>query len=230
MSETNNISKYNRIQKDILIIAKTFIVKHIIVLNNRAQIRGQTARSTYYYEYGLKKDYPPYDTCYNVNFKAFTQWISLEYKPFYDKNEKEKKCRLYYKDFPGVLNLLNKIKNLFDNNRDIYNLSIDNKILDVSSKYVKLVEIMFFKGNTNRFLSMRPNILIDYDNTIYPAVSIECEEGILCNITYDEFLVLKLALDEYMKNFNLLSNQLLNTAYLHCIGYPNDAEEITEFE
>lgn len=224
----NNISKYERIQKEILIIARTFILKHVVLLNSKMLKEDENKKISHYFEYGTKAEYFPYPIVRNVNLRDRVQWLVLEYKPL-DKNEKGIRCRLFYKDFPGILELLNKIKTLFENTNDLYKISEDNKIIDINDKYLKHLEILFFKGNMNRFISLRPNVLVDRLN-VYPSVLIESDEGIIGNITYDEFLTLKLALEEYIRNFHTLSNQLVNTLYLHCIGYPTDAEEVHELK
>lgn len=219
MSE-HNISKYNRIQKEILVINKIFTLKHVLVLNELRLFGAEQTkeRVKHYLEFDMKADYPPFNLVKNVHFGTSLHWISIENKASRDKKII---CRLFYKDFPGILNILNNTVKIFENTENLYRLSINNKIIDINEKYDKLIEILFFKGSSNRFLSFRPYTLVDY-NTIYPSVLIECDYGVLGNITYDEFLVFKLALEEHIKNFNSFSMQLLNLAYLHNIGHPDD--------
>lgn len=227
---SNNITKYNRISKDVTVINDSLLMRHTIVLNSKIIRVNDSKRVRHYYEYGLKSDYPPYSIANNVVFKVLTQYISLECKIFDNGTKKDIKCRIYYKDFPGILDLINRVKKTFDTTNDLFMISMDNKIIDINEKYRKHIEIMFFKGSmANRFLSIKPNVLVDR-NTVYPSVILECNDGILGNITFDEFLTLKLALEEYIRNFHTLSNQLLNTAYLHAIGYPSDAEDIHELK
>lgn len=219
MSE-HNISKYNRIQKEILIINKTFMLKHILMLNELGLFGAEQTkeRIKHYLEFDMKADYPPFNLVKNVNFRISCHWISIENRASRDKKII---CRLFYKDFPGILNILNNIVKIFEETKDLYKLTINNKIIDINEKYNKLIEILFFKGGGKRFLSFKPYVLVDY-NTIYPSILIECDNGVLGNITYDEFLVFKLALEEHIKNFNSFSIQLLNLAYLHNIGHPDD--------
>lgn len=221
-----NISQYDKITKDVISIGPSsekivLIVKHIIQLNKNST---HNTKIGHFYEYNTKVNYNSLNKIKNLTFTKTLDCLVLESRMNKNLNSEYNeyvKCRIYYKDFVDIMSSLNIVEKWFSTIKDLYTIDGNDRIIDLKSSYKDLIQISFFKGSNGRYLSFQPTILYDYTIT-YPSVEIKCDQGILCNISYDEFLTLKLCLEEYMKNFNLFSMIMLQSAYLHCIGSPND--------
>lgn len=187
---------------------------------------GLFERTAFYYEYSTPNmQSPNKEYKLNLFFRKINDYLVLESKINLDQTSKYGgfiKCKLYYKDFVDILKSLNEVETWFIDLRNIYMFDENGLMIDVKEEKTNLVSITFFKGTQNGlFLSFNPSILFDSD-VVYPAVEIRCLQGVICKITLDEFLTLKLCLTEYINNFNQLSNDLLHLCYLHNIGYPEN--------
>lgn len=223
-----NISQLNKISKEILSIGPSdkpiLTVKHNMSLNKTNTINK--TKISHVFEYYQKSEYKPETDVINTIFRKNNDYIYLESRVNTDINSpygEFMKCRIYYKDFVSVLNKLNEVVEWFKLSDLFTRDPVSNQIVDV--KYKDLIGLIYFRGGNGRFLSFSPSIV--YDNQlVYPGVQLKTNKGNLANITYDEFLTLKLCLDEYMTHFNLFSMELLNLTYLHSIGTPNDSNPI----
>ena len=229
-----NISNYNRISKDILSIGSLekplLIIKHVMALNRKNLTSNE--KIPHFFEYTSKSDYVPYSKVRNVSFSKTLEFIMIESKINLNMNSQYNndyvKCRIFYKDFVEMKKALDDVEKWYEDIKDLYTVrEYNNTIVDLKSTYKELIKVVFFKGITNRFISFQPCIVYDNSAT-YPGVEIKCDQGVIASISLDEFLTVKMALTEYMNNFNLFSVNMLQLIYLHCIGSPKDSNIINK--
>lgn len=222
-----NITETNKYIREVLHLPSqehpVLVLRHFVSLNKSARFSNE--KIPWYFEYKQKADYIPYNQTINVIFKKPIEYLLLESrtnKNISSQYDEYVKCKLFYKDFVDLKNALITVEKWFDI-QDLYMLDEDDKIIDLKSSYNELLALVFFKGSNNgRFISFQPCVIFDKQIT-YPGIEIKCEQGIIASISFDEFLTLKLTLDEYINNFNLFSMNLMQMAYLHSIGLPSDA-------
>lgn len=228
-----NISDYNKISKDILTIGTIdkplLTVRHVIGINKKKLTNNE--KTPHYFEYMSKADYVPYSKVRNVIFTKTLEYIQIESKINQNINSQYNefvKTKLFYKDFVETKKVLNEVEKWYEDIKDLYTVrEYNNTIVNIKSTYKELIKVVFFKGVSNRFISFQPSIV--YDNSVtYPGVEIKCDQGVIANISLDEYLTLKLALFEYINNFNMFSVNMLQLMYLHCIGSPKDMNIINK--
>lgn len=224
---SRNIKDQNRITKEILSIGPfeqpEIILKHTIGLIRFSRKLERNTKYPYYFEYTMKSEAPPFGKEYGTIFRKLSDCLILESKVHKDPSFQDERFisyRIYNKDFIELKKALNKVVEWFKN--DLFINDVNGKIVDLipSARELKSISFSQFDANSS-YLSFQPGLVFDKINT-YPGVHIKTNKGLLGSVSYDEFLLLKMNLDEYMNNFNSFSLQMLQLAYLHNIGLPED--------
>lgn len=225
-----NISNQNKISKEILTIGPydkpILILKHLIILHKAS--KPNNMKMSYYFEYRQKSDYAPFEKTTNVIFKKLSDCLILESKVYQDISSPYSSFinhRIYFKDIIEVKKMFDIVEEWFNKYDNMYKLDSREQIIDLNEQYRELLAIAFSKFDSGKYISIQPTVVFDNTYT-YPGVSIKTDKGLIGNISYDEFLLLKLSITEYYNNWNLLSINLLQLAYLHAIGLPADSNPI----
>ena len=227
-----NIKKNNKITKEILTIGPLdnpiLSLKHSIILI-RTHINSNNMKYNFYFEYYQKSNNKK-EEYINIIFKKLSDFLILESKNNIDKSITSYEAmithRIYYKDIIDIKRIFDSADIWFkDKELIMYKLDNRGQIIDLKEEFIERMEISFSKFDSGKYLSIQPGIIFDKDY-IYPGVHLKTEKGLLGSITYDEFLLLKLSFNEYYNNWNLISTNLLQLAYLHSINPPDNENPI----
>lgn len=213
-----DLNHLKRISKEVITIGipPLLTVKHMIILKRGVKINGVFQENPFYFEYQLPED--KISNFYNVLMGRVTEYLTLESKTYKDITSQYQsfiKHQLYYKDFIDLKRSLLEVTSWFK--EDLYTYSTMGNIIELKEEKKKLISTCFSKFTSNNsYLTFQPTIVFDNAYS-YPGVSIKTNRGTLCEMSFDEFLLLKMTLEEYIKNFHQLSQQLIQIAYLHSI-------------
>lgn len=189
--------------------APELVLKHSINIYKPHKVDEKWEYQKLWFEYQTNEDQK--NNLTNLYLGRITSFLLLESKKYLDNNNRKLSYKIYQKDFIELKRCLNNVIQWFKN--DLYKTDRNGSIIELKEEYNELISICFSKFVNGLYLSFQPSLAFD-NNYSYPGILINTNNGTLGSISYDEFLLLKINLEEYINNFNLFTNQLLSIAYL----------------
>lgn len=152
---------------------------------------------------------------------------SRRYKNTLNQNsdyERYNKYCLLKNSFVYMEELLNEIKNKLETTEDLFLLKDNGEPSNVFDKYNNLNWLLRTPGKHTEFISFKPHVIRDRDAN-YVGLQITCHQGLIGEISYDQFLYFYKALINLMDNFYTASLNLYNAALNNIIIRQNQEEQ-----
>lgn len=181
-------------------------VKHIVYMLEKKKDVFEDLRSSYPQQ-GVYKD-PRYNII-NLYTKS-REGISIE-STSHKLNDSPISTYFTYNNLYEVKEFLNECSKWFtDNNMgDIFKYTQNGKPFGITDKYSDYFNVIYFKGQRNRYLIGVPAVIYDGEDS-YTGIRLKNESGIIGDMTNSEFMNFKMCLEDLIHN--LYSNSLILTS------------------
>lgn len=154
----------------------------------------------------------------SIKFSNIGRYITIESKRMKHKldetmvHERFNSFKFGESTFLYILETLASIEDKFKTVTDLFLYKKeDNSPLSVNPKYNKLAWVVRSWGRTTSYLSFTPHVLADRDSN-YIGLKLTSNEGFIGELSWDQFLLLKLSLEGLIRNFYQASLELYNMA------------------
>jgi hypothetical protein len=202
-----NIDDYGRITKSIIKPINSLDIRHMINLGNYRDIPDKGICGSLIYEYDFT-DKRTRLTKKGISIFSEDAIVFNASRKLLDENEpKNGFFYLYPKYFVSFLDMLTEGKKWLVESEYAKLFTVDQEGKTVGLTDEKIMRIV---RSGNFYIMIKPSVIVDTYNVTYQGIQLKSDNGLLGNLTGEEYLAMEKALKEVCNNFYQCSLSLFN--------------------